>query len=161
MSLELICLEVSAKNIKCTQNDSGALTTACALRNWNGGSVQPRITTGFFIRLVSSTDALSSNKLTSFSNLCLLWSKDLNLLVGQKWNCFSTHVSLSREAFKVPAVWVFHSLFFFLTSRCFPSYFDLTSSALTFQSYFSLPCNENTDSRYILWEVLHQAVTAH
>lgn len=88
------------------------------------------------------------NKLTSFSNLCLLWSKDSCLLMGQKWSRFSTCVTWTWGEFKVLIVWVFHSLLLLLTILPFTLIWTvlLSFSNLTCLSL----CNENTNSRYIM-----------
>lgn len=52
------------------------------------------------------------NKLTSFCNLCLLWSNDCCLLIGQKLSRFSTCVTWTWGDFKVLIIWVFHIVFF-------------------------------------------------
>lgn len=95
-------------------------------------SLQPRIPKHFFgsdwyLPLMPCL----LNKLTSFPNLPLLWSKDC-LLKGQKLSCFSACVTWTWGEFKWLIMWLFQSFF---TYHFFLFYFDLKGSALTFQSH--------------------------
>lgn len=140
---ERSCLGVGAKNIKCSQS-----------------SREPRGTEAAHIAPAEDRNAFFSsdwylpqmpclpNKLTSFPNLPLLWSKDC-LLIGQKLSCFSTCVTWTWGELKVLIMWLFHSLFLLLTTFHFTLIWRVLLS-LSNLTCLSL-CNENPGSRYIMW----------
>lgn len=146
------CLEVGAKNVKRSWNNSGALTTAQAPKEPRlQRLLQPRERTHFF---GSDWYLLQKpclpNKLTSFSNLHVPWPKDCCLLIGQKLSHYSTCVTWTWGEFKHLIIWIFHVVFFSLLT-IFPFTLiwrvPLSLSNLTCLSL----CNENTYSRYIVW----------
>lgn len=140
---ERSCLAVVAKHIKCSQSSRspGEL--------WLQTLLQTRIQTHFFgsDRYLAQMPCLP-NKLTSFPNLPLLWSKGC-LLRWQKLSCFSTCVTWTWGKFNVLIIWLFHSLFLLLTIFHFPLIWRVLLS-LSNLSCLSL-CNEDSGSRYIMW----------
>lgn len=123
---ERSCLGVGAKHIKCSQSSQEPWGTEAA-------DIAPAedTKTFFWFWLISSLMPCLLNKLTSFPNLPLLWSKDC-LLKGQKLSCFSACVTWTWGEFKWLIMWLFQSFF---TYHFFLFYFDLKGSALTFQSH--------------------------